>query len=124
MMRRLMSVLSTQYLALIRRVTLGLLVALFVSTASAQVFDRPVSLPPADVEQLDAGSAAHLENAKRFLAERQWSEAVEAIRRVQETEPSRLIKVDLAQPVVGFERYVTAGEYGQWRLAALAAEAP
>ena len=89
-----------------------------------KLVDRSIVLPPADVEQLDAASAAHLENAKRFLAERQWSEAVESIRRVQETEPSRLVKVEMAQPIAGFERYVTAAEYCQWRLAALAAEAP
>jgi outer membrane protein assembly factor BamB len=99
-------------------------VILGAGLVSAQVVDRSISLPPADVEQLDAASAAHLENAKRFLAERQWSEAVESIRRVQETEPSRLIKVEMAQPIVGFERYVTAAEYCQWRLAALATEAP
>jgi outer membrane protein assembly factor BamB/predicted negative regulator of RcsB-dependent stress response len=101
-----------------------LFAALVCSPASAQVFDPAVSFSPADVEQLDAGSAAYLENAKRFLAEHQWSEAVEAIRRVQEAEPSRLVNVDLAQPVVGFERYVTAREYCQWRLASLATEAP
>src|SRR5688572_3590985 len=99
-------------------------VMLWASFVTAQVVDRSISLPPADVEQLDASSAAHLENAKRFLAERQWSEAVESIRRVQETEPARLVKVEMAQPISGFERFVTAAEYCQWRLAALAQEAP
>jgi outer membrane protein assembly factor BamB len=97
---------------------------LWVSLLAAQVVDRSISLPPADVEQLDASSAAHLENAKRFLAERQWSEAVESIRRVQETALARLVKVEMAQPVTGFERYVPAAEYCQWRLAALATTAP
>src|SRR6476646_1749465 len=64
--------------------------ALLSATLSAQVFERPVSLPPAEIELLDASSATHLENAKRFLAERQWNEAVDAIRRVQEAEPGRL----------------------------------
>jgi outer membrane protein assembly factor BamB len=90
----------------------------------AQVFEQSIVLPPAEVETLDSGSAAHLENAKRFLAEKQWAEAVEAIRRVQEGDASRLVKVDLAQPREGFECYVTAREYCQWRLAALATEAP
>jgi outer membrane protein assembly factor BamB len=101
-----------------------LLVLASAGTAGGQVFNRPISLPPAEIEPLDAGSSAQLENAKRFLAERQWAEAVEAIRRVQETEPSRLVQVEMALRVAGFERYVTAGEYCQWRLAALAAEAP
>jgi hypothetical protein len=91
---------------------------------AAQVFERSLVLPPAEVEQLDSNSAAHLENAKRFLAEKQWAEAVEAIRRVQEGDAGRLVRVDLAQPLAGFERYVTAAEYCQWRLAALAADAP
>ena len=100
------------------------LVAAFTAAAHGQVFDRSVVLPPAEVERLDATSSAHLENAKRFLAERQWAEAVEAIRRVQEAEPSRLVQVEMSRAATGFERYVTAGEYCQWRLAALANEAP
>src|SRR5262245_35544828 len=123
-MREFLVVLSTQYSVLRRYAGAALFCAFCVGSSSGQVFDRSVTLPPAEVDQLDAGSAAHLENAKRFLAEGQWSEAVESIRRVQETEPSRLVKVDLHQPVVGFERYVTTGEYCQWRLAALAGEAP
>ena len=101
-----------------------LLVAAFTAAAHGQVFDRSIVLPPAEVERLDATSSAHLENAKRFLAERQWAEAVEAIRRVQEAEPSRLVQVEMSRAATGFERYVTAGEYCQWRLAALANEAP
>src|SRR5262245_46375281 len=105
------------------------LLALFVvlalvRAAPAQILERSPVLPPAEVDLLDAASAAHLENAQRFLAEKQWAEAVEAIRRVQETDASRLVKVGLARPVGGFERYVPAGEYCQWRLAELAATAP
>ena len=123
-MRPIVAILSTRH-SVIGRHAAGLLFAALLHTpAAAQVFDRSISLPPAEVELLDATSAAHLENARRFLAERQWSEGVESIRRVQEAEPARLVKVDLAQPVAGFERYVTAGEYCQWRLAALATEAP
>lgn len=91
---------------------------------SAQVPNRVASLPPAEVEELDATSAAHLEQAKRFLAEEQWSEAVEAIRRVQEDGADRLMRVDLYQPLAGFERFVPASEYCQWRLAELATDAP
>src|SRR5262245_10678387 len=108
--------LSTLYLVLS--------LAFLPSTGPAQVSDRSVSLPPADIEQLDANGFAHLENASRFLAERQWSEAVETIRRVQESVPARLVNVDLTNSAPGFERYVTAAEYCQWRLAALASDAP
>jgi outer membrane protein assembly factor BamB len=103
----------------------ALLLASFCCTpATSQVSDNSSPLPPAELEQLDSASAAHLENAKRFLVERLWSEAVEAIRRVQDAEPSRLVRVDTPPSVSGFERYVTAGEYCQWRLASLASEAP
>lgn len=104
--------------------TTAALAVLCTGPLPAQVIERALTLPAADVEQIDSASAAHLENAKRFLAEEQWAEAVEAIRRVQEGEPSRLIRVDLAVPIQSFERYVTVGEYCQWRLAALAADAP
>jgi outer membrane protein assembly factor BamB len=91
--------------------------------ATAQ-FERAIVLPPAEVDGLDSASATHLENANRFLAERQWAEAVEAVRRVQEGDSARLVRVDLARPTDGFELYITAAEYCQWRLAALAEEAP
>src|SRR5581483_10493524 len=94
------------------------------AAADGQVFDRPIALPPAEIEPLDTASAAHLENAKRFLAERQWAEAVEAIRRAEEADASRLVRVEMPDRAAGFERYVTAGEYCQWRLATLASEAP
>ena len=110
--------------ALVFAASLLLMQSALVPAASAQVFERASSLPPADVEQLDSTAAAHLESARRFLAESQWDEAVESIRRVQEADAARLVKVDLALPVAGFERYVPAGEYCQWRLAALAKEAP
>jgi outer membrane protein assembly factor BamB len=95
-----------------------------VATARAQIFERSSALPPADVEELDAAASAHLESATKFLAEGQWDEAVESLRRVQESEPTRLVKVDLARPLPGFERFVPAGAYSQWQLAALAKDAP
>jgi len=109
---------------LIRSPGLALVLLLLAASAQAQIFGPTLVLPPAELDQLDAASAAHLENASRFLVEKQWAEAVESIRRVQEADPSRLVKVDLALPAAGFERYVTAGEFCQWRLAALAASAP
>ena len=91
--------------------------------ALAQFAARPSAFPPADIELLDSAGAAHLEGAKKFLAEQQWEEAVESIRRVQEADAARLVKAELARPVPGFERFVPAGEYCQWRLAALAKDA-
>jgi outer membrane protein assembly factor BamB len=109
-----------------RAITAGLCYAAWLAAAgfAEAQFERPTVLPPAEVDVLDSASATHLENAKRFLAEKQWAEAVEAIRRVQESDSGRLVRVDLAQPREGFERYVTASEFCQWRLALLAREAP
>jgi outer membrane protein assembly factor BamB len=106
-----------------REVTFAL-VLLATVPAPAQIFERSAALPPADLVELDSSGAAHLERAKRFLAESQWEEAVEAIRRVQEGSGESLIQVDLAEPIAGFERFVPAATYCQWRLAALAKEAP
>src|SRR5688572_10097097 len=85
-----------------------LLLAIEVTQAAAQAADRATSLPVAEVEELDATSAAHLAQAKRFLAEEQWSEAVEAIRRVQEASADRLIRVELSHAPAGFERFIPA----------------
>ncbi len=92
--------------------------------ASGQVFQRSLALPPADVEELEATSLAHLESAKRFFAEKQWDEGVVSIRRVQESDPSRLVGVPMVPPVAGFERFIPVDDYCQARLAQLAREAP
>ncbi len=93
--------------------------------AFGQVFERPSMLSPADVDLLDSAAATHLESAKKFLAERQWEEAVDAIRRVMEADAGRLVKVPEVRPLPeGFERLIPAREFCQWRLSALATEAP
>jgi hypothetical protein len=43
------------------------------------------------LQLLDAAGAAHLENARQLLAQKQYDEAVEAIRRVLENDGGRLI---------------------------------
>lgn len=99
--------------------------ALTGGLARGQLFERPGVLAPAEVDLLDSAAATHLESARRFLAEKQWEEAVDAIRRVTEAGADRLVKVSEERPLAeGFERLVPAREYCQWRLAALAKEAP
>src|SRR5688572_3497126 len=104
------------------------LVAAMTLRLSAQPVERAsasaAGLPPAQVDELDSATAAQLEQSGRFLAESQWSEAVEAIRRAESAGGDRLVAVDFARPAPGFTRYVPAQQYCQWRLAALAAEAP
>lgn len=108
----------------LRTAGLCLFACLAMAGKGTAQFERSIVLPPAEVDGLDSTSATHLENAKRFLAEKQWAEAVEAIRRVQESDANRLVRVELSQQLAGFERYVTAAGYCQWRLAKLAAESP
>jgi outer membrane protein assembly factor BamB len=95
--------------------------------ANAQaIFERTVALAPAEVDLVDATGATHLENARRFLAEKQWDEAVDAIRRAMEGDAARYINVAPASGSVpaGFERLVPLRDYCQWRIASLASEAP
>ena len=96
-----------------------------IPPAFSQVFERPSMLSPADVDLLDSAAATHLESAKKFLAEKQWEEAIDAIRRVMEADAARLVKVPESRSLPeGFERLIPAREFCQWRISALATEAP
>jgi hypothetical protein len=98
---------------------------LLAGRAAGQIFDRSQTLPAAEVEPIDATTATHLENARRFLAEKQWEEAVDAIRRGMDGEAGRYVPVAELGPVPeGFQRLIPVREFCQWRLAALATEAP
>jgi hypothetical protein len=95
--------------------------------AQAQLFRGPTDLSSAELLLIDAAGAAHLENARQLLAQKEWSEAVEAIRRVLENDGGRLIRVGrdapgAAGPTLAW--HVSVREYCHWRLAALATEAP
>ena len=101
-----------------------LLAILSPGLASAQVFQPSIALGPAEVELLDATSATHLENARRFLTERQWEEAVDAIRRGMEGESGRFVQIDDPALPDGFQRLIPLREFCQWQLAALYQSAP
>ena len=91
------------------------------SGAGAQVFERGTDLPPAEVERIDPAAATHLENAERFLAEKQWDEAIEAIRRVMESDTGQFVPTEQR---AGYTRWIPVREYCQQKLASLAATAP
>lgn len=94
--------------------------------AQAQIFPGPTDLAGAELQLLDAAGAAHLENARQLLAQKEYDEAVEAIRRVLENDGGRLIPVR-RDPQANSNVptwHVTVREYCHWRLAALAHEAP
>lgn len=103
---------------------LAAVLASFAGLASGQVFERPSLLSAAEIDLLDSASATHLENARRFLAEKQWEEAVDAIRRVMEGDAARYVKAGDPKNPDGFERFVPTREFCQWELAALSREAP
>lgn len=90
--------------------------------AGGQSLVRFGPLPAPQLEELAVASQRQLENADRLLASGQWAEGVEAIRRVQEGADRGLVKV--GSNATGFERYITAGEFCQWRLLQLAEQAP
>ena len=103
----------------------AIVVGFAATPANGQVFERPSMLSPAEVDLLDSAATTHLESAQRFLAEKQWEEAVDAIRRVMEADAARLVKVPESRLLPeGFERLIPAREFCQWRISALATEAP
>ncbi|WP_425616092.1 PQQ-binding-like beta-propeller repeat protein [Anatilimnocola sp. NA78] len=96
--------------------------------AQAQFMPGATNLPPADLQLLDSAGAAHLENARQLLAQKEWDEAVEAIRRVLENDGGRLIRANVASASPkgepGIQWFVPVRDYCHWRLAALSWEAP
>jgi len=111
--------------SLIAALLAALAIGYGAAPAEGQIFERPSLLSPADVDLLDSAAATHLESAKKFLAEKQWEEAVDAIRRVMEADAGRLVKVVEVRPLPeGFERLIPAREFCQWRISALAKDAP
>jgi len=68
------------------------------------------------IERADNTVRADLERVKAYLADHQWSEAVETLRRVMETSGNMMLSV---HPT----RFVTVREYCQMRLARLPPEA-
>ena len=95
-----------------------------VATSHAQIFPGPIDLASAELLLIDSAGAAHLENARQLLAQKEYGEAVEAIRRVLENDSGRLIRVNRdAANSDSLAWHVTVREYCHWRLAALAHEA-
>ena len=93
----------------------------FAGAAQAQLFRGPTDLSSAELQLIDSAGAAHLENARQLLQQKEWGEAVEAIRRVLENDGGRLIRVG-RDPKGNSETiawHVSVREYCHWRLAAL-----
>ncbi len=82
--------------------------------------------PAVKLDEVDNAARAHLERFQRYLADGQGGEAVEALRNLMDAGGERLIALPAATADGGglFVRFVPFRQYCQWRLAALASEAP
>lgn len=79
------------------------------------------------LDEADHIARTSLERIDRFLADRQWDEAVEALRRLIETDAGRLLPIappDRRGTADGFARYVPLRTYCQIKLAGWSASAP
>ena len=69
-----------------------------------------------DLDQADSSIRAHLERARAYVADRQWDEAVETLRRVMENHGAKVIALTDT-------RYVNLTDYCHVQIASLPAEA-
>jgi len=87
----------------------------------------PVELSSAvHLDEAGGEAQSHLERVDAFLADKQYDEAVETLRRVMENHGRKVIRLDRAspQPGGGVSRYVSVRSYCHARLGALAVNAP
>jgi outer membrane protein assembly factor BamB len=97
---------------------LGVAVPLLAaSEAGAQFSPGPFELSNSvSLDEADSAVKAHLERVKAFIADAQWDEAVEALRKVMETDGGRLIAITPT-------RYVNLADYCHVQIAGLPPEA-
>lgn len=84
--------------------------------------------PDVQLEEADHVARSHLERIDRFLQDRQWDEAIEALRRLLENDGGKLMRLGTApagpHDADQFVRYVPLRTYCQIKLAGLHASAP
>lgn len=94
--------------------------------ASISVAAEDSAVLRVSVAEIDNSARAHLERADAFLANGQYSEAVDTVRRVMDAGPDSLVAPVAAGPDsrFGFSRYLTVRRYCQQWLARLHDAAP
>lgn len=93
--------------------------------AKAQFSPEPELSPEVYFDEAGNEQREQLRRAASFLADKQYDEAVETIRRVLETPGTKLIRaVPGDHAPAEYSRYVSIQEYGHLQLAALAKSAP
>ncbi len=102
---------------------LALLLA-FASHALGQFDVRPRLSPNVAVEEVDQATLAQLERANKFFTEKQFSDALETLRRAIDSQGERLIATTVSASPEGFITYAPLRDEGQRRLCSMAAAAP
>jgi len=87
---------------------------------------RPAAVAAVKVDEADNAARSHLERIQRYLADAQWDEAIEALRGLMDASGEQLLALPpgVADGRDEFVRFVPLRHFGQWRLSALADEAP
>ncbi len=101
---------------------------LFASPAHAQFAPQPPARlsTAVQLDEVDSSTQAHLERVDAFLADRQWDEAIETLRRIMEDFGDKMIRTRGSQDDrdAVFPRYLSLRDYCQLRLVRLHWEAP
>ncbi len=97
----------------------------FGATANAQLLPEPSLSPSVYLDEAQSSERSHLERVQQFLADKQWDEAVETLRRLMENSGAKLMRMQTsAQDPGGYTRYVPLLHIGHMRLAELGKMAP
>ena len=96
---------------------LTIAVPLVTSPAVAQFSSGPIELSSAvSLDEADSSVRTHLERVKAYVADGQWDDAVESLRRVMESDGAKMIAITPA-------RYVNLADYCHVQIASLPDEA-
>jgi len=103
---------------------LAILAALLIALPALAQFDAPPQLSPdVTVDEVDQVTLSQLQRADKFLAERQYSDGLETLRRAIDQQRQRLAAVKAPASPAGFTTYLPLHEFGQMRLCTLPPEA-
>lgn len=100
------------------------LAALLVAAPALAQFDaRPQLAADVTVDEVDQVTLSQLQRADKFLAEKQYSDGLETLRRAIDQQSQRLAPATSKSSAAGFVTYLPLSEMGQLRLCNLPSEA-
>lgn len=98
--------------------------ALLIAFPALAQFDAPPQLSPdVTVDEVDQVTLSQLQRADKFLAEKQYSDGLETLRRAIDQQGQHLAATRSKSSPAGFTTYLPLHEFGQLRLCALPPEA-